>query len=68
MHRLALKTGIFLFTVFSIGDILFGDRAELWEHGTFMILTLITYLLYIMRETIEEQEEDMFKRAGFADL
>lgn len=31
------------------GLLLFGDRAELWEHGTFMVLTLMTYQLYLGR-------------------
>lgn len=47
--RLAFKIGILLFMAFSIGDILFGDRLELWEHGTFFILTLLTYQLYLQR-------------------
>ena len=40
---------MFIFLAFSVGDILFGDRQELWEHGTFMVLTLLTYQLYIGR-------------------
>lgn len=43
IHRLAFKGSILVFIIFSIGDILFGDRAELWEHGTFIILCLYTY-------------------------
>lgn len=43
IHRLAFKGGILVFLLFALGDILFGDRAELWEHGTYMILCLITY-------------------------
>ncbi|MGI9608710.1 MAG: hypothetical protein ACR2NL_00295 [Acidimicrobiia bacterium] len=46
IHRLAFKSGIFIFLLFSVGDILFGDRIELWEHGTFMVLTLVTYDLW----------------------
>jgi hypothetical protein len=47
--RLAFKTSMLIFLAFSTGDILFGDRAELWEHGTFMVLTLMTYQLYLGR-------------------
>lgn len=47
--RLAFKVSMLIFLVFSTGDILFGDRMELWEHGTFMILTLMTYQLYLDR-------------------
>jgi len=43
IHRLAFKGSVLVFIMFSIGDILFGDRAELWEHGTFIILVLYTY-------------------------
>lgn len=49
VYRLAFKSSIMLFFVFSAGDILFGDRMELWEHGTFMVLTLMTYQLYLNR-------------------
>ncbi len=43
IHRLAFKGSVLVFIMFSIGDILFGDRTELWEHGTFIILCLYTY-------------------------
>ncbi len=43
IHRLAFKGSILVFIMFSIGDILFGDRDELWKHGTFIILCLYTY-------------------------
>jgi hypothetical protein len=43
IHRLAFKGSILIFMIFSVGDILFGDRTELWEHGTFIILCLYTY-------------------------
>jgi hypothetical protein len=49
VYRLAFKSSIMLFFVFCTGDILFGDRMELWEHGTFMVLTLMTYQLYLTR-------------------
>jgi len=48
-RRLVFKASMFIFLVFSVGDILFGDRQELWEHGTFMVLTLVTYQMYIGR-------------------
>ena len=49
VNRFAFKLSMMVFLVFSTGDILFGDRAELWEHGTFMILTLQTYHIYLDR-------------------
>lgn len=34
-----------IFSGFSFFDVIFGDRAELWEHGTFLIGLLLCYLL-----------------------
>lgn len=36
-----------LFIFFSFGDILFGDRAELLEHGTYLILILVSFSLLL---------------------
>lgn len=46
VHRLIFKASIWIFIAFITGDILFGDRAEVWEHGTFLIMTLVTYDLW----------------------
>ena len=46
VHRLAFKGSVLVFVIFSTGDILFGDRTELWEHGTFIVLCLLTYFLW----------------------
>ena len=35
VDRLAFNLSILIFVIFSTGDVLFGDRMELWEHGTF---------------------------------
>ena len=43
IHRLIFKLSIWIFIAFLAGDILFGDRAEVWEHSTFLMMTLITY-------------------------
>lgn len=43
VHRIAFKGSVLIFVAFSAGDILFGDRMELWEHGTFLVMTLVTY-------------------------
>jgi len=45
--RLAFKISMGIFFAFSIFDILCGDRTELWEHGTFLILATIHYV-YIL--------------------
>ena len=57
VHRLAFKASSLLFVVFMVMDILFGDRTELWEHGTFLILTALAYRFYIDHEQIEAVEE-----------
>jgi hypothetical protein len=57
VHRLAFKASSLLFVVFMVMDILFGDRTELWEHGTFLILTALAYRFYIDHEQIESVEE-----------
>ncbi|MEM9707570.1 MAG: hypothetical protein AAF871_02170 [Pseudomonadota bacterium] len=49
VSRRLFETGFFwsaaIFTGFSFFDVIFGDRAELWEHGTFLIGVLICYKL-----------------------
>ena len=57
VHRLAFKASSLLFVVFMVMDILFGDRTELWEHGTSLILTALAYRFYIDHEQIEAVEE-----------
>lgn len=52
IHRVAFKGSILMFFLFSTGDILFGDRRELWEHGTFLVLVLITYGIYVDRNKL----------------
>ena len=54
VHRLCFKSGILVFLAFCTGDILFGDRMELWEHGTFMLLTLVTYDLWFRTDQYVE--------------
>lgn len=41
--RLAFKASVTVFWVFVVGDILFGDRMEVWEHGTYLILTFVSW-------------------------
>jgi uncharacterized membrane protein YphA (DoxX/SURF4 family) len=58
IHRLAFKVSCLIFVGFMTMDILFGDRTELWEHGTFLVLTVLTYGFYIDHELIESVEEE----------
>jgi len=64
VHRLCFKTGILIFLLFSVGDTLFGDRIELWEHGTFMILTLVTYDLWYRTDTWTQENESALDAVG----
>jgi hypothetical protein len=57
IHRLCFKGSLFLFLLFSVGDILFGDRTELWEHGTFMLLTLVTYDMWFRTDQYVSNRE-----------
>ena len=63
VHRLAFKFSSLLFVAFMVMDILFGDRTELWEHGTFLIMTAMTYRFYIDHEQIEAVEESQIRNA-----
>ena len=45
--RVTFKISMGIFFGFSIFDILCGDRTELWEHGTFLLLATIHYI-YIL--------------------
>lgn len=67
LHRLAYKASVLMFVILSVGFILFGDRARLWEVGTYMAMTLITYdmwyrtdrfLLEIRRKRIAGIDDD----------
>ena len=43
LHRIAYKSSVILFVILSVCFQLFGDRSRLWEIGTYMLMTLITY-------------------------
>jgi hypothetical protein len=43
LHRLAYKASVMLFLILSVGYQIFGDRARLWEVGTYMAMTLVAY-------------------------
>ncbi len=63
LHRLAFKGSILLFVFFTIGDTLFGDRTELWEHSTFIILGLVSYYIWsqLDRENAAEIADQQLK-------
>ena len=45
------------FTIFSIGDHIFGDRFELLEHTLFWFLTLFSWVAFIRLESSSEIEK-----------
>ena len=45
------------FTIFSIGDHIFGDRFELLEHTLFWFLTLFSWVVFIRLENSSETEK-----------
>jgi hypothetical protein len=64
-NRLNMKLVMGIFFAFSIFDILFGDRMELWEHGTFLILATIHYIYFLFAmpgETFDMLKEDLYKK------
>ena len=66
VHRLIFKASIWIFIAFLTGDILFGDRIEVWEHGTYLAMTLVTYdLWYRMDQFFLELKKQ--KRASGGD-
>ena len=52
--RITFKISMGIFSGFSIFDILCGDRTELWEHGTFLILATIHYVYILFGAPGEE--------------
>lgn len=70
VHRLIFKLSIWIFIAFLTGDILFGDRAEVWEHGTFLLMTLITYDMWYRTDQffidMMKREREGLNKDGFS--
>lgn len=68
LARLALKGSLLVFFTFSMADVLFGDRAELWEHATFLVLVL-TSLGFVgaPREAVREVRRADARRSAAPD-
>ena len=43
LHRIAYKGSVIMFVILAVAYMLFGDRARLWETGTYLTMTLIAY-------------------------
>ncbi len=61
VHRLIFKASIWIFIAFLTGDILFGDRIEVWEHSTYLLMTIVTYDLWYRTDQffLEMKKKDM---------
>ena len=57
IHRLIFKLSIGIFIAFITGDILFGDRIEVWEHGTYLAMTIVTYDLWFRTDQFFLEEK-----------
>ncbi|MFD2177595.1 hypothetical protein [Veronia pacifica] len=42
-YSFGMTMGAITFVLFSMGDVILGDRAELLEHGTYLILVCVSY-------------------------
>jgi hypothetical protein len=58
IHRLLFKIALVVFTFFTLGDILFGERTELWEHGTFILFTLYTYDFWCRSDSLLQKQQN----------
>ena len=50
-----LEVALGIFVLFALGDILFGDRKELWEHGCYIGLIIMSYGVAQARLWMDEQ-------------
>ena len=53
------------FTIFSIGDHVFGDRFELLEHTLFWFLTLLSWVAFIRLAKEEHEENSLINKKQF---
>lgn len=53
---LAYKASMVLFMAFCFVDILIGERVELWEHCTFLLVILASYIVFLFRDTLGTRE------------
>ena len=50
LAHLAFKGGGLQFAMFIFGDILFGDRTELWQHVTYFSFVMFSYYLFMQHQ------------------
>jgi len=57
LTKINFKLSMCLWIIFISGDILFGDRLELWEHSTFMVLSVVSLGLLLYTEDQDMEKE-----------
>jgi len=65
-NRLNMKMIIVIFFLFSIFNILFVDRMDLWGHGTFLILATIHYIYFLFAipgKRFDTIRDSLYKKA-----
>jgi hypothetical protein len=58
INRFAFKATMAVWIIFSIGDILFGARGELREHGIYMILTILSFQFFLLTDDNNSTSSD----------
>ena len=61
----AILSSVILFTLFSVGDNVFGDRSQLLEHGLFWMILLASWAIF---KYITRPEENVINLAFSRDL
>lgn len=62
LHRLCFKTSVTIFIAFMAFDTATSDRHELLFHGTFLLLLLFTYYLFLQSDRIQRVEFEQIKK------
>ena len=62
LHRLCFKASVTAFIFFMAFDVAVSDRMELWEHGTFLLLLLFTYYLFLQSDRIQRVEFEQVRK------
>ena len=56
---------LIIFTYFSIGDQIFGDHAELLEHGIYWFITLLSWVIFIRIDKIQILDDFSIEKKQF---
>lgn len=59
--KLPILLSVGCFTCFSTWDIVVGDRAELWEHGTFLVTVCITWVIASFESILDSIHREKYE-------